>query len=258
MSNAMRPEPMTPNRSESPAAPIFDAPQPRRPVDDLPAGDEFDYKPIPMLAPVTLFLGVSSLLVLVSEFGLIIAAVGMILGTICMVTVAKNRGEIGGYKMTVVGLAASVVCLFSGSAKLYHDYTHEVPEGFARVNFNADISKKGFVNEGGDAVLHPDVAALDGQKVFLKGFMYPSRKHAGIQEFVLAKDNGDCCFGGQPKITDMIYVRVKAPKSGVTFTANRVSVAGTFRAGKRNQSEEGLSPVYELEALYFEPSRTSF
>ena len=50
---------------------------------------------------------------------------------------------------------------------------------------------------------------LDGKKVFIKGYMYPSSQMTGIREFVLCRDNGTCCFGGQPRLTDMIRVKLK-------------------------------------------------
>lgn len=216
--------------------------------------EEYGYKPIPVLAPVALFLGVSSLIVFVTYFGIIIAAVGVILGTIAMISVAKNRESVGGFKMTAAGLATSVLCLIAGSAILAHDYQTEVPEGFRRVDFTHDISQKGFTADG----LHPDVVALDGKRIFLKGFMYPTRQTNGITEFVMAKDNGQCCFGGQPKPADMIYVKLKNSKDGIDFIPSLVSVAGTFRAGVPNRTAEGLAPVYELDAVYIEPARTTF
>lgn len=216
--------------------------------------EEYGYKPIPVMAPVALFLGVSSLIVFVTYFGIIIAAIGVILGTIAMIGVAKNRDSVGGFKMTVAGLASSLICVVAGAAILAHDYQMEVPEGYRRVDFTHDISQKGFEADG----LHPDVAALDGQRIFLKGFMYPTRQTKGITEFVMAKDNGQCCFGGEPKPTDMIYIKLKNSKGGVDFIPSLVSVAGTFHAGVPNHTSEGLMPVYELDAVYIEKSRTTF
>jgi hypothetical protein len=105
-------------------------------------------------------------------------------------------------------------------------------------------------------MIHPDVAALDGKKIFLKGFMYPTRKTQGITEFIMAKDNGQCCFGGEPQITDMVYVKLDKPLA-VDFTDSRVSVSGVFKAGKVNQAE-GLMPIYELKAQHFSISKTMF
>ena len=255
MSNTMIPDqlPEQPQAEERPAPAETTTPQ--RDFTPVPSyEEEYGFKPIPVLAPVSLFLGVSSLIVFVTYFGIIIAAVGVILGSICMVGVWKNREGVGGLRMTAAGLTASLFCLVAGSSLLAYDYKTEVPEGFRRMNFTHDISQKGFGARG----LHPDIAALDGQRIFLKGFMYPTRRTKGITEFVMAKDNDQCCFGGNPQPTDMIYVKLKSPKGGIDFTPSMVSVAGTFHAGVPNRTSEGLTPVYELEAVYFEKSRTSF
>ena len=58
--------------------------------------------------------------------------------------------------------------------------------------------------------------ALDGQRIFIKGYMYPTKELEGLNSFLLVKDTGQCCFGGNPAITDMIMVtmeRMRARRS---------------------------------------------
>ncbi|MDB4680212.1 MAG: DUF3299 domain-containing protein [Planctomycetaceae bacterium] len=229
-----------------------------RPVpQDLSMDNEFHYKPIPVLAPVTLVLGVASLLVFVTAFGIIVGAIGAILGVICLLGILRNRSEIGGFRMTSVGLLLCLCTATYGSSKLIYDYQTEVPAGFERISFSNDIAEKGFSYEKGKGswAIHADVEKLDGQQIFLKGFMYPTRLKEGITEFILAKDNGECCFGGEPKVTDMILIKLDKPLK-VDFTDKRVSIAGEFQTN-RNQSE-GLTQVYEMKASYFEISKTAF
>lgn len=224
---------------------------------DLSMENEFHYKPIPVLAPVTLILGLSSLVVFVTAFGIIVGAIGSILGTICILGILRNRSETGGFRMTSLGLMLCLSTATYGSSKLIYDYQTEVPAGFARISFSNDIAEKGFSYEKGKGswAIHPDVQKLDGEEIFLKGFMYPTRVKEGITEFILAKDNGECCFGGEPKVTDMILVKLDKPIK-VDFTDKRVSVAGKFQTS-RNQSE-GLSQVYEMKASHFQISKTAF
>lgn len=218
---------------------------------------DFHYKQIPVLSPVSLVLGLVSLVVFVTSFGIIIGTVGVILGLLCFFSTVRNREEIGGFGMTVAGLVLSAACVLYGSSKLAFDYSTEVPEGFQRTSFTNDIAEKGFTYEKGKGTwsIHPDVEKLDGRKIFVKGFMYPTRQKEGITEFILAKDNGQCCFGGNPKVTDMILVKMHKPLK-VDFTDRRVSVSGVFHI-KRN-STEGLDQVYELTAEHFAVSKTAF
>lgn len=218
---------------------------------------EFQYKQIPVLSPVSLVLGVVSLVVFVTAFGIIIGTLGIIIGLICFLSTVRNRSEIGGFGMTVAGLVLSTFCVLYGSSKLFYDYSTEVPPGFQRISFTNDIAEKGFKYEKGKGIwsIHPDVEKLNGEKLFLKGYMYPTRQQEGITEFILAKDNGECCMGGEPKVTDMILVKMKAPLK-VDFTDRRVSVSGEFRT--QQHTTEGLNQVYELTVEHFAVSKTAF
>lgn len=71
--------------------------------------------------------------------------------------------------------------------------------------------------------------ALDGQRMRLRGFMYPTFQATGIDQFVLARDNQICCFGRNPKVYDLVSVQMR---DGVTtdYIQNRpFDVVGTFR-----------------------------
>ncbi|HET6423807.1 MAG TPA: hypothetical protein VFG20_09005 [Planctomycetaceae bacterium] len=82
-----------------------------------------------------------------------------------------------------------------------------------------------------DAVAHfPSwLKALDGQRLRVRGFMYPTFQATGIDQFVLARDNQICCFGRNPKVYDLVSVQMR---DGVTtdYIQNRpFDVVGTFR-----------------------------
>lgn len=237
-----------------------------QPVNGTVAYDEgprtFDYKPVPILAPVSLFFGLSSLLAFLTIAGLPVALIGLFLSAICLLKIRRFAGEYGGGTLAWGGLLLSAVSFFGGTAVQSVAYATEVPEGYSRLNFTDHISKKGFVVENGYAMPHPDVMALDGKKVFLKGYMYPTRQTEGITAFVFCRDSGDCCFGGQPKVQDMIVVRMDGDKT-TEFANGLVSVAGTFKLRDMQEGDQfgdltGAEPIYEMTAVQVEPSRTSF
>lgn len=221
-----------------------------------PGFNEFAYKPIPPLAPVSALLGICALSGLLSPLGLIFAVFGSVLGFMAMLQIQRADGDLGGRKLASVGVAMSAVLLVGGTGLHFYWYQTEVPEGFQRISFGADISKKGFVVEDGEGRAHPDIAALEGKPLFLKGFMYPEQNLDGISSFILCRDNGDCCFGGQPKLTDMIKVKLT---DGLTarYSAHMVSVAGVFRL--RDLRKTGnLEPAFELDATHFGLAKTSY
>jgi hypothetical protein len=124
-------------------------------------------------------------------------------------------------------------------------YATEVPEGYERLNYSALQPDENTPGE----VIPPDVKKWDGKRVFLKGYAYPGAQQQGIKKFVLCRDNGDCCFGGQPKLTDMVLVELKEPLS-LTYSRRVQRVAGTFRVSPA-QATDGLGGVvYQLEADY--------
>lgn len=223
---------------------------------------QFDYRPVPVMAVVGCALGVLSVISLLGVTGIGIAALGLIISGISILRITLSQGALGGKRIALFGLAMSFVFLISGSATQAYFYRTEVPPGSQRVSFSADISKKGFVFEEGVSKVHPDVAALAGQDVFLKGFMYPTGQMSGLASFLLVKDSGTCCFGGQPALQDMIGVIMQPDDRGsqrtVDYYPGRVSVAGTFRLNDRYTGQNSLEPLYLLEGKVVSKSRTAF
>lgn len=219
---------------------------------EAPVSEGFDYKPVPVLAPIALALGLASGFALLAEIGIGICIAGIVVGWLALRTVRKADGAYGGLRIAAIGLTASVFFLISGLATHIYAYATEVPEGHYRVNFSRDISDKKFVTIDGKRKLHEDVERYNGQKIFIKGFMYNTKKSNGLSDFILLKDNGQCCFGGDPKPYDMMHVKLQDG-----LTVNRidglVSVAGVLKC--RPQATEGA--VYVVEATLVEPARTS-
>ncbi len=102
-------------------------------------------------------------------------------------------------------------------------YATEVPEGYQRVDFY-DLQE----DKQNPAALGKTITGLVGKKIFIKGYMYPGNEKNGITSFVFCRDKGDCCFGGNPKVTERILVTLDDPK-GISLTTNMVKLSGTFR-----------------------------
>lgn len=211
---------------------------------------EFTYKPVPVVAAVAGFFGIASVFALLSEIAVLLTLVGMVVGGVAVWKIRGSRGELGGRLWANIGLFGSAIFFVTGVANHVYAYATEVPEGYVRVSFPRDISARQFVVTNGVRKLHPDVAPLKDQKIFIKGFMYNTQKQTGLSGFVLLKDNGQCCFGGNPKPFDMMEVRLQNGKT-VDRIDGLVSVAGVLRC---DPSSPGA--VYVLEATYVESART--
>jgi len=86
--------------------------------------------------------------------------------------------------------------------------------------------------------------------VFIKGYVYPDGQQYNIKRFILIPDMGTCCFGGQPKLTDMVEVTLRDPLRTV-FERRKRRLAGTLSVDLRLKPVSGLGGVYyRLDAEY--------
>ena len=218
--------------------------------------NEFDYRPMPVLVPISLALAVVSISALLGIVGILVAVLASLASISAIVVIARSEGMYSGRVMAIIALVLSLAFGTLGVASQIYAFKTEVPEGYRRVSFAREISAKGFPIKEGKATLHPDVAALIDKKIFLKGYMYPQAQKKGLRQFLLLKDTGECCFGGQPKPTDMILVKMQNEK-GADYHTGRVAVAGTLRL-TRDRTPEGLEPIYALEAIRCDRSKSAF
>ncbi|MCA9069700.1 MAG: DUF3299 domain-containing protein [Planctomycetaceae bacterium] len=215
---------------------------------------ELDYQPVPVMALVALFLGIASFFGLMGLFGLVLAFVGILVSLGSYFQIRASQGLLSGTKMSVIGGALSAFFLVVGSAMMYSDYRSELPPGFTRVNFPNEIAEKGFIVHEGRRELHPDVMPYVEQKVFLKGYIWQSQSYEN--SFVLLKDNGKCCYGGNPAPNDMIFV--KLPEGAqFQYQSGLISVAGVFHANPHAPEESGEA-VYVMDAEHVAKAKTVF
>ncbi|MDA1016985.1 MAG: DUF4190 domain-containing protein [Planctomycetota bacterium] len=216
--------------------------------------NEFDYRPVPVLAPTAAALGVGAATTFMSIFGVVIGFLAVVLGLISFFKIRASRGELSGKGVALTGVVLGLTLSTIGSVLHAYEYVHELPEGHIRVHFPTDISRKQFVAKQGMMALHPDVEPFVGQKIFIKGWMWQTQQLDQLKTFVLLKDNGECCFGGTPKPWDMMMV-VMADNKTTRSYSGMVSVAGTLRIADQLTPE---GPVYFLDATECGPARTSF
>lgn len=217
---------------------------------------QFEYRPVPVLAVVGCVLGVLSAMALLGVTGLAVAVLGILISGYSLLRILASRGDLGGKRVAGLGLVLSILFLGSGAGWQRYQYLHEVPTGFARTSFSEDISRKGFVNIDGQMGVHPDIEKLVNKPVFLKGFMYPTGQMNGLDSFLLVKDSGTCCFGGNPALQDMIGV-VMEPGQTVDFYQGRVSVAGVFELNPQYSGAD-KEPVFLMKGQIVTKSKTAF
>lgn len=203
------------------------------------------YRAISGTAIAAAAVAVLSPLILLGWSFAAVPAVGLVLAAAALGDIARRPGAVTGRGLALAALAASAASLVGGLAYLTTVYAAELPEGFARLNY-AMLQPL----PGDPATAVPDSAReMNGRDVLLKGFMYPGSRQRGITEFLLCRDQGDCCFGGTPKITDRVLVRLSDP-AGIDFTQRLVKIAGRFRIEPAGTADLGGGVLYHLDQAF--------
>jgi hypothetical protein len=81
-----------------------------------------------------------------------------------------------------------------------------------------------------ESMLTDAVRALNDKKLRIKGFILPASvfQLKGIKQFVLVRDNNECCFGPGAALYDCIMIEMAAGKT-TSFSNLPVSVTGTMK-----------------------------
>lgn len=76
-------------------------------------------------------------------------------------------------------------------------------------------------------MLPASIEALDGKPMRIRGFILPTPQQRGIKQFVLVRDNQECCFGPGAALFDCILVDMNEGETA-EYTIRPVAVTGTF------------------------------
>jgi hypothetical protein len=207
--------------------------------DDLPV-----YRSVSRAALMSLVLALVSLLGFVFPSLLVIAIAGLLLALVGMNSIRRHPEEYSGKVPAVLGAIACTVIFLGGVG--YHSFVYatECPADAERVSFY-DLNPP---SKNDPAVPTEKAISLDGKKVFIKGYVYPDGQSSNIQTFVLIPDLGTCCFGGQPRLTDMILVTLRDPERTV-YNQRKRGVTGILRVDPNLKPLQGLTGVYyQMEA----------
>jgi hypothetical protein len=220
-----------------------------------PSPEEFSYRPMSMLAVLAFALSLLSLATMTLWFLLPLGVASAVMAVMAVLRIRSARGEFSGMKLASTAVFLSTFAVAGGIGYQVYAYQTEVLEGYERISFSRDISDKGFVTYQNQQGPHPDLLAMEGKKIFLKGFMYPTGQVYDLKSFLLVKDSDQCCFGGEPKLVDMLGVYMKGAVTD--YYSGRVSVAGTFRLNREYKGGK-LEAVFQLDGVEVKPSRSDF
>jgi hypothetical protein len=187
-----------------------------------PSEETVDYKQIATLGVGSLVAAIVSILGFFWTPFILVAVVGVVLGVLGLRKIMRAPEEIGGFALTSAATALSVVLALSATCWRVYSFYHNAPPGYEIVAFDSLAFTK-------DGEVPPEIVALNGRRIYVDGYMYPTKRHAGITDFNLVRTLGHCqyCSPGT-NAADMIAVSMERGHE-VNYRANKlVGVGGVF------------------------------
>jgi hypothetical protein len=131
----------------------------------------------------------------------------------------------------------------------HKDFSREGKERALRVSFD-DIDLLKILNMepvplNAEEYLPDWLKGLNGQKVRLRGWMFPPLMTEGLPAFLFVRDNQICCFGREAKVYDKVRVTMKEGTTTDYIFGRPFDVVGTFHI----ESEERDGELYFLYSI---------
>ncbi len=90
------------------------------------------------------------------------------------------------------------------------------------------------------------VRGYDGKAIKIRGYILPSFQQNGIKQFILVRDNMECCFGPGALLHDCVVVEMIAPAT-TSFSTRPVSVEGNFSIRELKAPDGTYLAIYHLD-----------
>lgn len=205
--------------------------------DEVRPQEEDQYRAIGSLSIASFAFGLLSFTSLISGMLLVVPLLGLIFGVLSARKIIAMPTIMGGLRLTVAGLVLSFVFGCLGIWWQYYSFYNVTPAGYVEINF--------FDLAAGDSGAIPnEIMALNDQKVFITGYMYPQKQHDNIEKFALVRTLQSSSFAGTPDPTDMILVDIKTGQK-IDYRAKPIRIGGTLKV-RHNFTYDKLP--YTIEA----------
>jgi hypothetical protein len=106
-----------------------------------------------------------------------------------------------------------------------------------------DIEKDGHYER---EMLTDAIESFDQKKIRIRGYMYPTYQETGITQFVLVRDNMECCFGPGAALFDCIVVDMTAGNSA-DYSTRPIAVEGIFTIQEMRDAAGTVRAVFHLD-----------
>lgn len=211
-------------------------------ADDSQNDDYSNYRSLSPAAVLSCVLGVASVAAFLDWWLVVLPIAGLAMGIFALRRVAARSDELAGRFPAIAGVVLSAACLVGSQCTLWYIRLTEVPEGHLRISYAELQPDPRVVNQ----IVPPSATELHGERVFIKGYVLAGTRKDGIRTFILVRDQGDCCFGGDPKLTDRILVQLKGGQA-FTYTDKLQKLAGRFQIRPGRAVDVAGDVVYQID-----------
>ncbi len=175
------------------------------------------------------------------------------IGSICILLAATSLGltEFGGPSVRSASAAAlarkspapaSTSPVSPGRLERLQDRKEIQDKSFDDLKFDIEVG-----GEFDRSMLTEDIKNLVGKKIRIRGYMRPSFQQDGIRQFILVRDNLECCFGPGAAIYDCILVKMEGEKS-TSFSVRPIAVEGVLKVEEFEGPDGRLWAIYRMVA----------
>jgi hypothetical protein len=210
--------------------------------DDSYDEDYSSYRSLSPTAVMSCVLGLASFLAFLDWWLAVLPLAGLALGVFALRRIAARSDELAGRIPALAGVILSAACLVGSQATLWYIRLTEVPDGHIRMTYDDLQPNPRVINQ----IVPPSAEELDGERVFIKGYVLAGTRKDGIRTFILVRDQGDCCFGGNPKLTDRILVQLKGGQT-FSYTDKLQKIIGRFQIRPGQAVDVAGNVVYQLD-----------
>ncbi len=202
------------------------------------------YRRVSALAVGSLVCGGLSWLGAYFEWLLVLPLVGIGLGLAALTHIDRFPDELTGSTVAKVGIGLCAILGVIGFGWHGYLYFAAAPPGYYLISYDMLKPLPGAAPDDPP----PSAKALEGKRVFIKGYMYPGRQTIGIERFTLVPSLTHCQFCmPQLKPSELIDVKLVHGLKA-RFTNRRRGVGGIFHIRSPEDKEPGL--LYQIQADY--------
>lgn len=96
------------------------------------------------------------------------------------------------------------------------------------------------------SMITPEILEYNGSKIRLRGYIRPSFKSRGLEQFIFVRDNQECCFGPGAALFDCVLVKMAAGY-GVDYTVRPVTLEGEFYMRKYAGPDGNVWAIFRMK-----------